>query len=67
MADIPTDFVVGGVVRNDDYYFHKEFIRAEVSRFFNELSRDQFKIDKMGVWRIFNYFNKIERLGWQAN
>jgi len=26
MATITTDFVVGGVARNDDYYFHKSFI-----------------------------------------
>lgn len=26
MANITTDFVVGGVARNDDYYFHKSFI-----------------------------------------
>jgi len=26
MANITTDFVVGGVARNDDYYFHKAFI-----------------------------------------
>ncbi len=26
MKDIFADFVVGGVARNDDYYFHKEFI-----------------------------------------
>lgn len=27
MTEISTDFVVGGVARNDDYYFHKEFIQ----------------------------------------
>lgn len=26
MQNITTDFVVGGVARNDDYYFHKSFI-----------------------------------------
>ncbi len=26
MTSITTDFVVGGVARNDDYYFHKSFI-----------------------------------------
>ena len=26
MTNISTDFVVGGVARNDDYYFHKTFI-----------------------------------------
>jgi hypothetical protein len=27
MKNITSEFVVGGVVRNDDYYFHKTFIR----------------------------------------